>query len=70
MRRTLYVAVREFLATVTTKGFVFGILATPALLGLLMVVMPRYLTRVPPKMEGQVLIIDPTGRVAGPWRPT
>ncbi len=64
MKRTMYVAAREFLATVTTKGFVFGILATPALLGLLMVVMPRYLTRVPPKMEGQVVIIDPTGRVA------
>ncbi|HEX7485572.1 MAG TPA: ABC transporter permease [Vicinamibacterales bacterium] len=65
MKRTLYVAQREFAATVTTKGFVFGILVTPMLIGLLMLLMPRYLTKAPPKIEGQVVIIDPTGAVAG-----
>ena len=29
MKKMLYVAGREFAATVTTKGFVFGILFTP-----------------------------------------
>ncbi len=30
MKKILHVAVREFVATVTTKGFIFGILITPA----------------------------------------
>ena len=33
MKKVLYVAAREFTATVTTKGFVFGILITPLLIG-------------------------------------
>ena len=65
MRKILHVAGREFLATVTTKGFVFGILVTPALIGLLIFLIPRYLTKAPPKVEGQVVVIDPTGAVAG-----
>jgi ABC-2 type transport system permease protein len=64
MKKVLYVAGREFTATVTTKGFVFGILFTPLLIGLLIFLMPRYLTKAPPKVEGQVVIIDPTGAIA------
>jgi ABC-2 type transport system permease protein len=66
MKKMLYVAAREFTATVTTKGFVFGILFTPLLLALVIFVMPRYLTKAPPKVEGQVVVIDPTGVIAGP----
>lgn len=66
MKKILYVAAREFLATVTTKGFVFGMLFMPALLALVIFVMPRYLTKAPPKVEGQVVVIDPTGAIAGP----
>lgn len=65
MKKTLLVAGREFLATVTTKGFVFGILVAPAFLGLVIFLIPRYITKAPPKVEGQVVIIDPTGAVAG-----
>jgi ABC-2 type transport system permease protein len=64
MRKTLHVAAREFIATVTTKGFLFGILVTPALIALLIFVMPRYLTKAPPKVEGRVAVVDPTGQVA------
>jgi ABC-2 type transport system permease protein len=64
MKKMLYVATREFTATVTTKGFVFGILITPVLMGLLMFLMPRFLLKAPPKIEGQVVVIDPTGAVA------
>jgi ABC-2 type transport system permease protein len=64
MRKMLYVAGREFSATVTTKGFVFGILITPLLMGVLMFLMPRFMTKAPPKIEGQVVVIDPTGAVA------
>jgi ABC-2 type transport system permease protein len=63
MKKILHVAGREFMATVTTKGFVFGILIAPALIGLLIVLVPRYLTKAPPKVEGQVAVIDPTGAV-------
>ncbi len=64
MKRMLYVAAREFSTTVMTKGFVFGVLITPALLAVLIFVMPRLVTKAPPKIEGQVTIVDPTGRVA------
>ena len=66
MKKIFYVAGREFLATVTTKGFVFGMLFTPLLLALVIFVMPRYLSKAPPKVDGQVVVIDPTGVVAGP----
>jgi ABC-type Na+ efflux pump permease subunit len=66
MKKILYVAGREFTATVTTKGFVVGILVTPVLIGLVIFLMPRYLTKTPPKVEGQIVVIDPTGAVAGP----
>lgn len=64
MKRTLYVAGREFVATVTTKGFVFGILVTPALIAGLIFLIPKYVTRTPPKVEGEVVVIDPTGAVS------
>jgi len=64
MKKMLYVAGREFTATVTTKGFVFGILITPLLMGLLMFLMPRLMMKAPPRIEGQVVVIDPTGAVA------
>jgi ABC-2 type transport system permease protein len=61
VKKVLYVAAREFLATVTTKGFVFGILVTPALIAGLIFLIPKYITKAPPKVEGQVVLIDPTG---------
>jgi ABC-2 type transport system permease protein len=64
MKKILHVAGREFMATVTTKGFVFGILVAPLAIGLIIFLTPRYLTKVPPKVEGQVVVIDPTGAVA------
>lgn len=65
MKRILCVASREFVATVMTKGFLFGMLFTPALIGLMIFLIPRLLSKGPPKIEGQVAIIDPTGAVAG-----
>ena len=37
MNRIFWIAWREFLATVSTKGFIIGILATPALIGIMIV---------------------------------
>lgn len=66
MKKILYVAGREFAATVATKGFIFGILITPVLAGLLIFLIPGYLTKAPPKIAGQVAIVDPTGVVVEP----
>lgn len=65
MKRILYVAGREFTATVMTKGFVFGVLITPAMLALLIYFMPRLITKAPPRVEGRVAVVDATGRVTG-----
>jgi ABC-2 type transport system permease protein len=64
MKKTLYVAAREFTATVTTKGFVFGMLFVPAIIAMMIFLVPRIMTRTPPKVVGQVVVIDPTGAVA------
>ena len=63
MKKILCVAGREFVATVTTKGFVFGILVAPLAIGVIIYLLPRYMTKAPPKIEGQVVVIDPTGAV-------
>jgi ABC-type Na+ efflux pump permease subunit len=68
MSRIFHVALREFLATVATKGFIFGVLVTPFLLLLLIVVMPRFINAPPPRVEGEVALIDPTGEVAAGLR--
>jgi len=65
VRKTLYVAGREFAATVMTKGFVFGVLITPAIIALVVYFMPRMMNRTPPRIEGRVAIVDATGQVAG-----
>ncbi len=63
MKKTLYVAAREFTATVTTKGFVFGILFVPAVIAGTIFLLPKFVTKAPPKVEGQIVVIDPTGAV-------
>lgn len=61
--KTLQVARREFTATVMTKGFLIGLLVMPAMIGLLILVMPFLLKEQSPKLEGTVAIHDPTGQV-------
>jgi ABC-2 type transport system permease protein len=65
MKKILHIATREFLATVVTKGFVIGVLLTPALIALMVFLIPRLITEGPPKIEGEVAILDQTGNVAG-----
>lgn len=65
MAKIVQVAWREFLATVGTKGFIIGVLVTPVLIGLMVLLMPILMNEAPPKIQGQVAILDPTGEVAG-----
>ncbi len=64
MRKILHVAIREFLSTVLTKGFILGVLVTPALIGFMIIAMPMLMNEEPPRIEGEVAVIDPTGEVA------
>lgn len=65
MKKIMLVAVREFMATVSTKAFIFGVLFTPALLLAIAVLLPKLIDSAPPKVIGEVAIIDPTGLVGG-----
>lgn len=61
MTKIVQVAIREFVATVATKGFVIGLLITPAMLGAIMVVMSNYDFDKTPEIKGEVAIIDNSG---------
>lgn len=59
---------RDFVATVATKGFIFGLLIMPALFALIAVAAPRVMNASSPPVKGSVAIVDPTGEVAEPFR--
>ncbi|MGE5360690.1 MAG: ABC transporter permease [Bacteroidales bacterium] len=64
MKKIFNVARREFVATAGTKAFIFGVLVTPVVLGLLITWFPRMMRQGPPRVEGEVAIVDVTGEVA------
>ena len=61
MKKILVVAKREFLATVTAKGFIFGILLTPTLIVLVLLFLPRSISRTPPRIVGEIAVLDASG---------
>ena len=63
MKKILRIAEREFLATAGTRAFIFAVLITPALIAALLVLTPRLLRQGPPKVDGEVAVIDPSGQV-------
>jgi ABC-type Na+ efflux pump permease subunit len=64
-RKIGLVAAREFMAAVTNKGFLIGLLIMPAMFAILVAAMPRLMTASGrERVRGEVAIIDPTGRVA------
>lgn len=62
LRRIGQVAAREFVATVSTRAFILGLLLTPAIIAAMAVVFPRVLGRGT-QVQGEVAVIDPTGAV-------
>jgi ABC-type Na+ efflux pump permease subunit len=64
MSRVWQIAMREFVATVFTKGFVIGLLIVPIVGALLAVLGPRLFAGRDFAVAGQVAIVDPTGIVA------
>lgn len=68
MKKILCVAKREFLATVTTKGFIIGILVVPLMIAMVALVFPRMINRTSPKIVGEIAVVDPTGQVTAGLR--
>ena len=63
MTRIVHVARREFLSTVLTKGFIIGILLTPCVVAVTLVLMPVLMSEAAPPIVGEVLVSDPSGLV-------
>jgi len=64
MNRVFHIAMREFVSTALTKGFIFGGIVLPIVLMLLLaVVMPLLLNEKVPKVTGTVAIVDGTGEL-------
>jgi len=68
VNKTLHVAVREFIATVATKGFIIGIVVTPVIMVIAIFGMKLLMNEKAPQIEGEVAVIDPTGEVFGELR--
>jgi ABC-type Na+ efflux pump permease subunit len=70
-RKIALVAGREFMAAVTNKGFVIGLLIMPVMFAVLVVAMPRLMTASGrEQVRGEVAVVDPTGLVAPALRDT
>lgn len=68
VRKIGFIAARDFIATVSTRGFVMGLLVMPALITILAIAGPRLFSQRNFKVQGQIAIVDPTGRVAATLR--
>ena len=68
MKKIGLIAAREFVTTVTTTGFLIGLLIMPALFALVGLLAPRILNARSPQVRGDVALIDLTGQVTGELR--
>ena len=68
VRRIGLVAGREFMAAVTNRGFVLGLLLMPALFALMAAVVPRVISQQVQAVRGEVAVVDRTGQVAAALR--
>ena len=62
MNKVLWIALREFVATVCTKAFLIGLLFLPVMIGLIALVV-NLMSDEDFQASGSIAIIDPTGRV-------
>jgi len=62
MKNILLVAQREFIATVSTKAFIIGLLIMPVMIGIMSIIFPRLLNPRNFTTRGEVVVIDRSGR--------
>ncbi len=63
MKNILLIAKREFLATAATKAFIIGLFILPAIIGAFALLGPILFASKSAVIKGEVLVVDPTGRV-------
>jgi ABC-type Na+ efflux pump permease subunit len=63
MRKIFLIATRDFLATVSTKGFIIAIMVPPLIYAAIIMVFPRLMNNRVPAVTGTVAVIDHTGQV-------
>ena len=63
MKKILLIAKRDFLATVSTKGFIIAIMVPPVIYGAIITVFPRLMNNRVPAVSGTLVVIDETGEV-------
>ena len=63
MNRILRIAIRDFVATAATKGFIIGLLSTPVIGVVLLVLGPRLFLDRDYQIQGEYAVVDPTGLV-------
>jgi ABC-2 type transport system permease protein len=61
MSKVLYIAAREFVSTVMTRGFLIGWLLTPLIMSLLLFSLPRLLGQRGFRAQGDIAVIDRSG---------
>ena len=64
MRKIRLIATRDFLATVSTKGFMIAILLPPLVYAAITMVFPRLMNDRVPAVTGSLAVIDQSGQVA------
>ncbi|HTQ36119.1 MAG TPA: ABC transporter permease [Steroidobacteraceae bacterium] len=64
VKRVGLVARRDFLVTVSSKGFLFGVLMMPLILVVLITLVPKLLASAGAQMDVQVALIDGSGTLA------
>jgi len=65
VRKIGLIAARDFVATISNRGFVIGLLVMPAMLLIFAVLGPRIANARSPQVRGALVVIDRTGQVAG-----
>ena len=63
MKRILRIASRDFVAVISTKGFILGLLIMPMMMAFMVILGPRLFDDTSFKVEGEFAVIDPTGSV-------
>jgi ABC-type Na+ efflux pump permease subunit len=70
MKKVGLVAIREFVTTVSNRGFRIGLLIMPALAFLFIKVAPKIMNSQSPEIRGDIAVIDVTGQVTAELRKT
>src|SRR5262249_37835213 len=68
MRKVALIAWRDFVATVSSKAFIIGVLVLPAAIVLGVLFGPHLFNFFNFEVKGEVAVIDPTGRVVSELR--